>query len=151
MVVTRNMEPLIKVIDERFEAFKNSLLKDLKAELKSFSELQKEEISSYLDVKKGELSSSVNAEYTKSIISIQKHVTELKSKNAELSKTVENLQQYIRGPNIRIFGVPVPVKESSGDVERLVTEIMDRTGMDIPHANMDRAHRIGKKKRRKMG
>ena len=65
MVLTRKMDPLIKIIDEKFEEFKNCLLDELKAEIATFSESQqKEEISFHLENKKKELSLSLNDEYT---------------------------------------------------------------------------------------
>ena len=59
---------------------------------------------------------------------------------------MENLQQYVIRPHVRIFGVPVSENERSENVERCVKDIISQTGMDIPHESIDRAHRVGKPK-----
>ena len=46
-------------------------------------------------------------ELKESIKEIQKHVSQLRADNNFLKNRVEDLQQYIRRQNIRIFGVPV--------------------------------------------
>ena len=61
-----------------------------------------------------------------------------------LTKRVDDLQQYVRRPNLRIFGVPVTANESSDDVKRLVEHIMEVNDLEIPNSSIDRAHRIGK-------
>ena len=68
--------------------------------------------------------------------------SKLEVNNSVLSKKVDDLQQYIRRPNIRIFGVSVPDKESSEDVEKLVKNLTN--GMDVPDSSIDTAHRIGR-------
>ena len=61
-----------------------------------------------------------------------------------LKKSVENLQQYVRRPNIRIFGVPVLPNESSEEVNKFVLGMITNNNIDIPISSIDRAHRIGK-------
>ena len=91
MVLTRKMDPLIKIFDDKFEEFKNSLLDKLKAEIATFSESQNEEILLHLENKKKEISVSLSDEYTASLTAIQNHVTSLQSSNAEFVSTYDKL------------------------------------------------------------
>ena len=147
VVVTRRMEAFAKLIDEKIEAFKKSLVETLTNEIKSFSDEQKEEIRGLFETKKVELSTKINTEYIDSIKAVQDHIKELKLENTKLNKTVDNLQQYIRRQNVRIFNVPVPNKETSSQVEQIVKNMIRVGEIDIPVESLDRAHRIGKKNR----
>ena len=83
----------------------------------SISRGKKEEFKSFIESKKVEL--QVPKELSESVRVIQQHVNTLKAENIMLKKSVENLQQYVRRPNIRIFGVPVLPNESSEEVKSL--------------------------------
>ena len=57
---------------------------------------------------------------------------------------LEDLQQYVRRPNLRIYGVPVVIDETSDMVETKVKTILNEL-LD-ERITIDRAHRIGRVK-----
>ena len=145
MVYTRsklNMEAMENVIDQKLKELKVSLLTEFKAVLDEYFEGKKEEFKSFIEWKNVEL--QVPKELSESVRVIQQHVNTLKAENIMLKKSVENLQQYVRRPNIRIFGVPVFPNESSEEVNKFVLGMITNNNIDIPLSSIDRAHRIGK-------
>ena len=152
MSVQINMEAITKMIDQKLSELKESLLTEFKSEIDAYILKQKEDLELFVNSRKDDLPVHNNSsELTESVKVIQEHVHTLKTTNSKLevnnsalSKNVDDLQQYIRRPNIRIFGVSVPDKESSEDVEKLVKNLINKYGMDIPDSSIDRAHRIGR-------
>ena len=136
------MEAMENVIDQKLKELKVSLLNEFKAVLDEYFEGKKEEFKSFIESKKVEL--QVPKELSESVRVIQQHVNTLKAENIMLKKSVENLQQYVRRPNIRIFGVPVLPNESSEEVNKFVLGMITNNNIDIPISSIDRAHRIGK-------
>ena len=62
-----------------------------------------------------------------------------------LNKRVEDLLQYTRRPNLRgFFCIPLPVKETSTQVEQLIKNLIKDSVTDFPLASIDRAHCIGR-------
>ena len=152
VVLNRKMEAIAKLIDEKLDAFKNSLVESLTNQIEVFTDEQKREIEGFVDNKKAFFSSQVT-EYAASVKVIQQHVKELKEENNNLKKVVndlhtevEDLQQYIRRQNVRIFGVKVHDNETSEQVEQFVKDMISDGEIDIPLESLDGAHRIGKKK-----
>ena len=62
-----------------------------------------------------------------------------------MKSNVDDLQQYVRRQNLRIFGVPVKKKETNTDIENMVKETITDHG--ISEYSLHRAHRIGKIKK----
>ena len=118
---------------------KVSLLTEFKAVLDEYFEEKKEEFKSFIESKKVEL--QVSKELSESVRVIQQHVNTLKAENIMLKKSVENLQQYVRRPNIRIFVLP---NESSEEVNKFVLGMITNNNIDIPISSIDRAHRISR-------
>ena len=73
---------------------------------------------------------------------IQNHVLSLKAENIKLKSRLEDLEQYTRRPNVRIYGVPLKNDESVKDVETIVKTLVTDNG--ISGCSLDRAHRIGR-------
>ena len=77
---------IAKLIDEKIDAFKNSLVESLTNQIKDFTDEQKREIEGFVDNKKAFFSSQVT-EYVASVKVIQQHVKELKEENNNLKKS----------------------------------------------------------------
>ena len=151
----KKMEGFGELIDEKLGEFKIALVSQFQATLDSyingkivelealFSSKMKalEEVS-----KKNELlipeSSSVNEELRESVKAIEKHVMEVRHENIILRNQVDDLKQYIRRPNLRIFGVPLSPGEKSENVNELVETMVTSAG--IHSSSIDRAHRVGR-------
>ena len=98
---------------------------------------------------------SHSVEYQESISSIQEHVKLLKEENKTLKESnnhirleLEDLKQYTRRTNLRMYGVPIEKGETSGKVLELVEKkVKEVTPENFKFGSpIDRAHRIGKKK-----
>ena len=86
-----------------------------------------------------------------SLVKAKKEIAEVKAENARLKQAInlniyshDNLEQYNRRENIRIYGVP----ESSGkkdDGEQILFEIADELGIELDNWDIQRCHRLGKK------
>ena len=75
----------------------------------------------------------------------------LRDDNVNLRRRVEELEQYTRRPNVRLFGIPTVLNETSTDVENFVKNMLVHYGTDISPASIDRAHRVGKRKKNRSG
>ena len=141
-----NMEAFTTLIDTKLTELRQTLLLEFKAALDAHVEEKKVELTAFVNLKMVEDVPSSN-ELKESIKEIQKHVSQLRADNLFLKNRVDDLQQYIRRQNVRIFGVPVKHQERSKDVEELVKKLITDSG--ISEFSLDRAHRIGKKKKAK--
>ena len=70
-----NMSEILKVLDKRFEEFKNSILSDLFKEVRDFVNDEKVKVESFLEEKKVSLANDV--ELVQSVQSIKQHVNKL--------------------------------------------------------------------------
>ena len=144
MVLTRSMsstETFTKLIDEKLKDLRVSLLQEYKNAIDTYFEEKKNEFTAFVTANNAV---STSNELSESIKLIQSHVTQLKAENMALKSKVDDLQQYVRRPNLRFFGVPLPAKETADDVKRTVVQIIEENGIDVPTSSIDRAHRIGK-------
>ena len=163
MVLTRqkitelNMDAISELIETKLSELKVSLLAEFTNKIDEYVNSKKQELSSFIDTK---VSSQPlgNDELQSSIKAIQEHVKEMKSsqsflikENSKLRDRVEELEQYTRRPNLRIFGVPTVQNESSKDVEENVKKMLVDYGTDILSSSIDRAHREGKRKKNRDG
>ena len=163
MVLTRqkitelNMDAISELIETKLSELKVSLLAEFTNKIDEYVNSKKQELSSFIDTK---VSSQPlgNDELQSSIKAIQEHVKEMKSsqsflikENSKLRDRVEELEQYTRRPNLRIFGVPTVQNESSKDVEENVQKVLVDYGTDILSSSIDRAHREGKRKKNRDG
>ena len=96
---------------------------------------------------------SNNDELSESVEAIKKHVQTLNAENMAMREAnnilkieLEDLQQYVRRPNLRIFGINVEENETSRDVATKVKEMISDANIEIPDDALDRAHRIGRTK-----
>ena len=82
-----------------------------------------------------------------------KEIGKLKHKNVKLKQAlslavynVDVLEQYGRRENIRIHGVAEKLNSNYDDGEEVVADIAAELGIDINECDIQRAHRLGKKK-----
>ena len=68
----------------------------------------------------------------------------MKEQNHKLKDKVEVLEQYGRRQSLCIFGLPLPLKETSDDVKEKVAKLISDSNIDVPVSATNRAHRIGK-------
>ena len=162
MVVTRAeklemaAEQITKIIDEKFEIFKNSVLNELKTTLlgelkRDIDQLLLEEKTKFTEHVTSKLAN--NIELVGSVEIIKQHVKHLQTENARLNELhkairldLDDLEQYGRRPNLRLYGIPVEAKETDVMVEAKVRSILDDLVVNstIEKLEFDRAHRIGK-------
>lgn len=79
------------------------------------------------------------AENVSSLIEDQKRHFE--TINKQQGKKIDDLEQYQRRNNIRIFGVPEEERENT---DNIVINIASDMGMKIDYCDIDRSHRVGK-------
>lgn len=89
----------------------------------------------------------------KSLTAVLERVTELEKEVDHLQKAVQELnsrwkcrtdelEQYQRRNNLRVFGISETAKE---DTDKLVIALFkEKLGVDIPECRLDRSHRLGK-------
>ena len=82
-----------------------------------------------------------------------KEIGKLKNENIKLKQAlslavynVDALEQYGRRENIRIHGVAEKLNSNKDDGEEVVANIAAELGIDINECDIQRAHRLGKKK-----
>lgn len=69
--------------------------------------------------------------------------SEIKEVKLSAASRCDDLEQYTRRHNVRIFGVPEVEGENTDDV---VTKIFtDKLKLDIPRDRLDRTHRVGRR------
>lgn len=140
MVVTRsksNMEGYIDLIDKKLNDLRVFLLSEL-------SDIKKS-LNGVIVDKKEEIKSIVSEEISESVQVIKAHVAKLRAENILLKNQLEDLQQYTRRQNVRIFGIPVENNESTEACTKIVSDLL--VSNDISLHSMDRCHRVGKKKK----
>ena len=83
-------------------------------------------------------------ELQSSVCMLQEHVKNYQEQVNELKASQDKLEQYGRRLCIRIDSVPVAENETSNDVLQNVKSIIEESSSEIPHAAINRAHKIGK-------
>ena len=145
MVRTRSqkkMDAFEELIDKKLSEFKIVLLQQVKESLDAFFDGKKTELNALVTENNVKATANMRNELMESINAVRKHVDALKAENSALKISVDDLQQYIRRPNIKIFRAPVSYGEKPYQVEELVKEMLAIPG--FPVTSLDRAHRIGK-------
>ena len=98
-------------------AFQNALSDSLNFDIKSFEEKLKDKANKMAD---------------------------LEEKNKLLQDKLEQLEQYTRRTNIRIFGIP---ENKDEDTDQLVREFCKKElNLDLKNEEISRSHRVGKKR-----
>lgn len=152
VVQTRNqkkMDGLEDLIDKKLSELKDVLVHQFQASLDSYISVKKDELETFFSEKRKDLDAikiseaAANTEIQDSILSIKRHVAAVKAENILLRKEVDELRQYIRRPNVRIFGVPISSNEKSSAVENLIKSMLPLVD-GISSSSIDRAHRVGR-------
>ena len=148
-----NVNDVTSMMEKRFAEFKTGLLQDLSKDIQTFVDERKDELNNEINVffeKKSEELGQIS-ELATSIAAIQEHVKKLevnqntlRKENINLSERIENLEQYGRRCNVRIYGIPLQNNESSVDIRNKVLKIKSDANMDIPDYAIDRTDRVGK-------
>lgn len=85
------------------------------------------------------------------IASLENKLSVYEAHMEKLEMEVEKAEQYSRRSCLRIYGIPVPnnanKNESSNDCVEKVMDLCKKMEVNIPDSEIDRAHRIGSKKR----
>ena len=155
----KNMAEIVTLIEQKFEEFKKSLLNDLKMEPSNLLREEKKVIDEYIAEKKGTaekkaeaLNFAVQLEITTSLESIKEHVKKLQTANVEMREAnddlkleIDDLHQYIRRPNIRLYGIKKEKHETSKQVEdKIVNKLRESFPDMFAYGNpIDRVHRTG--------
>ena len=143
---TRSTDDFNAVVEEKVKEFKLAFIEQIKSNIQ---EVFKDEIRQIIkeqlkDIKK--LSSTVSL--------FQKHVNTLREGNVALQKKGKNLEhlvecneQYSRRTCLRITNIPCEKDETLEKVLEKVKRFVNEAGANIPNSNIDRAYRIGHKKK----
>ena len=130
------IDEISRLFDEKLEEFKIDLLSQLKNEVM-------EEVKAAIQERNNKI-----VELESTVKMLQKHVTNLKevcnSKIQDNDSKIDQLEQYGRRQCLRIEGVPFKKEEDSDVVLSKVKELIVESGIEVPDACLDRAHRIGK-------
>ena len=140
VVDTRTTTEINNIIEEKFNELKQTLVSELKDELKILITSQmtsfKEDILSRYD----ELSSTVAV--------LQQHVQNLKEENVKLSNECMRLcdenEQYGRRLCVRVKGIKKVENENSDKILEEVKKLFDDAEIQVPDCVVDRAHRVSK-------
>ena len=88
-----------------------------------------------------------------SLVKAKKEIAEVKAENARLKQTInlniynhDDLEQYNRRENIRIYGVPES-SEKKEDGEQILLKIADELSIKQDNWDIQRCHRLRKKPR----
>ena len=138
------MDAFVELVDKKLGEVRVTLLAEFKVALDNFVEEKKAELTLFISEENSK-NLSLSSGLAASVLEIQMHVSELRADNILLKTRVEDLQQYTRRQNVRIFGIPVNDSETSKGVEEKVKNLME--GIGIPAVSLNRAHRIGRKKK----
>ena len=157
MVLTRKMSDISRILEEKLDAFKVSMLDDVRSEIDAHFENKKRQFDEHVKKVKDDLDShKIDLEMRESLIAIQNHVKELQTETKRLREQnttqgleLDDLQQYVRRQNLRIFGMEVDSNTTASVVEGKVRDFLNE--LDIPTDSLDRAHVVGKKKRKEDG
>ncbi|CAB4023272.1 Hypothetical predicted protein [Paramuricea clavata] len=79
---------------------------------------------------------SINTELKTGLMELKNEVNMLKNEN-------DNLEQYTRRCNIRIYGIPEAPTESTDDI--VISFLQKELGVTISEVDISRSHRVGKK------
>ncbi|CAB4042277.1 Hypothetical predicted protein, partial [Paramuricea clavata] len=79
---------------------------------------------------------SINTELKTGLMELKNEVNMLKNEN-------DNLEQYTKRCNIRIYGIPEAPTESTDDI--VISFLQKELGVTISEVDISRSHRVGKK------
>ena len=140
---------IAKIIDEKFEIFKSSILEELK---KSILDQLQNDISVIIDEEKkrfeeciaGKMRELPDTELVTSVEAIKVHVRQLQDDNRKLNALnntlrldIDDIEQYGRRPNLRLYGVPPEKNETSKMVEAKVKDVLGDLAANSPERRLD--------------
>ena len=109
------------------------------------SEKFKQSLAECLNFDASELMDRVTAaeEKVNNLTEIDMNITELEDKYSQLSAELDNLEQYTRRTNIRLYGIPENEEENT-DVLAM-NFFKDELNVPVAKEDISRSHRIGRK------
>ena len=150
---------ITEIVQAKFDEFRLTLVDQLFNEIDSRYQNKIDEIiTAAIGSKANDLSQPLNNEYETSLQAVKDHVkslqtsyASLRDENQTLRRDLDDIQQYTRRPNIRIFGIKVEENESIRDLTNNVKKMIVESGIVVPDDCIDRVHRIGLKKKNNSG
>jgi chaperonin cofactor prefoldin len=146
--ISNNMDAFTQKIeetlDEKLKEVKNTILQEYKNAIDQYFTEKKEEFLKFV-TDHGVQNPTLTSELQESVKAIQNHIKVLQKDNKYLRSALDNVQQYTRRPNLRLYDIPVERNETSQHVVDKVMGIISANDIEIPASSIDRAHRIGKK------
>lgn len=112
----------------------------LKPEVNMIDQLMND--SSFLDTLADKIASKVNTKLEQRVLELEAKVDSLQGENSNLRNKLDDLEQYGRRNNIRIFGF----KEERGEdtVAKVVDLVNSKLNVQISSRDIDACHRLGK-------
>lgn len=90
-----------------------------------------------------EIDQAVEARVAQETDSLKKELTDIKGKYNDLMSKYDDLEQYSRRSCLRLSGIP---ENQNEDVTKLVLDFSRRIGANVSPSDIDRAHRVGKRR-----
>ena len=155
MVNTRSasISDFESILDSKLTALKDEL--PLKESIEELRELILEQ--GRLVKEQGETISKLQTEISSKedrIVELESHVAILQNTVKLLKCNTESNEQYQRRLCLRIIGIPPAINDENEDGDKClekVKEVLTELNVEIPDSCIDRAHRIGKPFKNKVG
>ncbi|KAL8625120.1 hypothetical protein ACOMHN_030754 [Nucella lapillus] len=144
------LQKAVETINERLESLSaKSEVVQMRAEVKELTDMFKEKIEGLegrlLDVEcKIDNLESGNRNAKKFNEGLKNMVTQCDSRLKQCEKEQNDLQQYSRRWNLRVYRVPEQTKETAGDcVDKVVKIVNEGVGVKLTQGDVEVAHRTG--------
>ena len=83
------------------------------------------------------------------VTTLKESMTRLEQENQLLKKKLDDVEQYTRRNNVRVFGIP---EEENENVENSVLKVFqEKMGVAVQPESMERCHRLGRRDDRNRG
>ena len=135
---------LLNRIDEVVQKAVEKAMERERAKMNEELEKREQKLTALIEQKLGtlhDLEVSID-EKIEQLKESQQTIENNKVKVAELTRDLDDLQQYSRRNNIRVFGIPEKPDE---ETDALVCSIAERIGVGITTQDIDRSHRVGRR------
>ena len=139
-----NETSLLNRIDEVVQKAVEQAMERERAKMNEEIEKREQKLTELIERKLGNLHDLEVAidEKIKQLTESQQAIVNNEVKVDELTRDLDDLQQYSRRNNIRIFGIP---EKHDEDTDALVCGVAERIGARISSQDIDRSHRVGKR------
>ena len=140
-------------LEVKLESLEEKLRQDFERKVSAIREEQEELRGEIFDLKNREEALKKEVKIARGqAIEATEEATKAAQKTTELAEQVNKLEQYGRQNNVRVFGVEEEEGSSASEqTEHKVVQIFRRMGLSFSPSDIEAAHRLGGKGRRREG